>query len=555
MARRSVQWLAVAVALAGAAAAPAAPTTELASTRPGSRLLAITTLSGGGALPGNCLTPIIQSVRIDPQRATPAARRSLAWLASDAPLAGERRWSDGDGIVVRFTVDRASVDRLEMADDNGNGRPDLVDAVTQGVARAQRLLSVQLDLPDPGPVEVVFARLGSGVDGLAAGASGRSGRNQIWLDPNGRGGAIALRRAAEHQYAHLVAAVSGLDPAWGESLATWAAMTLEGGPDERTAASITHRLAASGAGLVTDDLDLASGNAAWLAFLEETDGSTAVSVLVDELGRGGSDQAALDRALRRAAGQTLDEGLREFQLWSLLTGVRDDRRHFSFASRLGAPAFAATADALPVFSVQADPEISGLGSAAILVRPAERTGGLNVRFEGDLGARWGVDLLLVRTDGSMHRVPLAIDPDQSAELTVPNQDLREAILLVRNLEPEGRSPKRYTWGAQVEPGYPVEVDEIRAEATGPSGVRVSWQTSGERELLGFNVLRARDDDAPLTRINPVWIPAVGGVDGPAAYTFVDSDVEAGVTYRYRIEAVTPEGLTSRSDAAVLAPLP
>jgi hypothetical protein len=555
MASKWPRWVIGAIVLAGTAVRSHAAPVDLVPPRPGTRILAVTTLSGGGALAGNCITPIVQSVRTDPQKATAAARRSVGWLAADSPLLGERRVVDANGNVIRFTLDRASMDRIEPTDENGNGRPDLMEAAAAGVARAAHLLGGQLELANPGPVEIVLARLGSGVDGLTGATSGRSARAQIWLDPTSRGGAAAIRRAAEHQYAHVVAAQTGLDAAWGESLAAWTALKLESGPDERAATSINHRLSDAGAGLVVDDLDLAAGNAVWFAFLEESDGPAAVKTAVEELGRGGSDQAALDRALRRVTGQPLNEALRDFQLWSLLTGPRDDRRHFSFASGLAAPTFAATVDALPALSVQADPEIGAMGSAAILLRLSEKSGGLNVRFEGDASGRWASDLLLVHVDGSMRRVPLAIDNDQAAELTVPLQDVSEAILLVRNLEPEGHAARRYTWGARLEAGYPAEIDDLHAEPSGSKGARVSWQTGSESGILGFNILRSRGDDGRPVRINPVWIPAVGGDGMQAAYSFLDASTEPGVAYSYRVEAVTPEGLTSRSDAVVLSPAP
>jgi hypothetical protein len=352
-----------------------------------------------------------------------------------------------------------------------------------------------------------------------------------------------------------VALLAGLDPSWGEAFAAWTALTLDGASDDRLLGAIARRLRTSGTGLVVEDLDLASGNAAWFAFLQEAYGPTAVKLAVEELGRGGSDQAALDRASRRVTGDPLDQALREYQAWSLLVGPRDDGRHFSFASKLPAPEFTSTVDSLPALSVQSDPEVGGLGSAMSLIRTGERAGGITVRFEGDLTTRWAADALLVRTDGGMHRVPIALDADDAGEITVPLQDVREVLLLVRNLDPEGRPARRYSWGAQFEPGYPVELGGLKAEPAREGGVLVSWETGRERDLLGFNVLRSRGENGGSSRVNPVWIPAVGDASSPAAYSFFDASAEAGVAYRYRIEAVTPEGLTSRSDAVALSPAP
>lgn len=536
--------LSLALAAGGpAGAAPGIVDLPLSS-RAGVRIQAVTALSGGSGSPIVCLTPwTLQPVRGEAVT-PPTVRRALALLATEA-LSGERRIVERD-VTVRFVTDRGSPDRLEAIDENANGRPDAVDAVLAGVARAQRLLGVGLELPGAGSIEIVLARLGSGVEGVAL--PSRDGRVTIWLDPSGRSVAT-LRRAAAHQAVHAIAAGLGLGGAWSEAFSTWAAGATEGGPDERATVVLGQRLARLAEGLDRDDLTLAPGNAAWFAFLDEAYGRTAVKLAVEELAHGGSTRAALDRALRRGGGGSFEEAFRDFQLWSVLTGSRDDGRHFSFAGRLPAPTFAGVADMLPALSIQADPEVAPLGAASVLLSPAERAGGLALRFEGDRTTRWAVDVLLVRSSGAMHRLPLTLDEDDAGELTVPLQDLREALLLVRNLDEDGKAPRKYTWSAYVEPGYPAEIAHLSAEPAGTrGGMIVSWETLGERGVLGFNVLRSRAGDPSETPVNPVWIPAIGDTGSAAAYSFLDAGARPGVAYQYRIEAVTPEGLVSRSDA-------
>jgi hypothetical protein len=197
-----------------------------------------------------------------------------------------------------------------------------------------------------------------------------------------------------------------------------------------------------------------------------------------------------------------------------------------------------------------------MGSAAVLLRPGELGGGVTVRFEGDLSARWAADLLLVHDDGALRRLPLALDAEDAGELSVPLQDVRELLLLVRNLDAEGRPARRYSWAAHFEPGFPAEFGGVHAESAGPrGGAMVAWETLAEQGLLGFNVLRARSDRGDSMRVNPVWIPSVGESSGPASYSFFDATAAPGVAYRYRVEAVTLLGLKSRSEAAALAPAP
>ena len=527
---------------------PAAPA-DWPTARSTARLPSIATLSGGAPSITPCLTPWIETARYDPLRSSAAARRAVASLAADVQLAGERRLVDADGTLVRFSGDRGPFERIDLSDENGNGRPDIVDTTLAGISDARRVLVGQLGLPGPNSLEVILARLGPGVEGFVLAGGAPSHRTQIWLDASGRGGATALRRAAEHQFGHAVAGGAGLDSSWGEALATWTAISIEGEVDDRSASAISRRLSTLSDGLNADTLDLAAGNAAWFAFLDEAFGPTAVKLAVEEIGRGGNDRTALDRALRRGGGGSFEGAFREFHLWSILVGPRDDRRHYSFAPRLAAPSFAATADALPALSIQGDPGIASGGAAAVLIRPGERSGGLTLRFEGDLTARWAADLLIVHNDGGLHRLAITLDAEDAGEVTVPLHEVRETILMVRNLESAGRAPRRYSWAAHFEAGYPAEIGALHVESAGPDGgALVSWETSSERGVLGFNVLRAAADGLNGARINPVWIPAVGDASGLAAYQFLDASAQPGSTYTYRVEAVTPEGLSSRSDS-------
>ena len=540
----------------GATMATGAPLpSEVVPGRPGARLQAVGVLAS--AVPGSpaCVTPLVQSIRTDRQKAISAVRRSIAVLTNEPGLPSERIVQDGDGNATRFTAERTAYDRVDVVDENANGRPDAIDDVLSGITRAQRLLVGQLELPSPGGIEIVLGRLGSNVEGVSLAFAGRQARTHVWLDSALRG-TSSLRRAAEHQYAHAVATAAGLDPAWGEAFANWATLALEGSPDDRTLAVLASRLAAMGEGLAIDDLEIAGGNAAWFAFLHESYGPTAVKLAVEELGRGGSSQAALDRAIRRATGDAIDTALRDFHLWTVLVGPRDDGKHFSFADRLPAPAFAASVEDLPSLSVQSEPEVGPMGQAAVLIRLSERSGGLTVRFEGDVAARWSADLLLVGDDGERHRVPLTLDAEDAGDLSVPLQNLREAVLLVRNIDPDGRPARRYSWSAYYEPGFPVEFGALRADPAGPTGgAFVSWETGSEAGLLGFNVWRVRADGGQLVRVNPVWVPSLADANGAASYSFFDPEAEPGVAYRYRIEAVTLEGLVSRSESVSLVPAP
>lgn len=522
-----------------------------ANPRPANRVQSLVTLTGGGPFPVPCLTPLILSVRQDPSAATAAARRALSLLQADTALQGERRWVAADGTSVRYTTDRASFDRIEPAGDDSGDPPDAVEAAIRGIAEARQLLVDQLGLASPGAVEVVLGRLVPSLDGYLVPSARRDARPVLVLDASARGPASTIRGAAIHQFAHAAAMATGagIPPGFAEALAVWAEMRLDGGPDPRTASFLSSRLARLREGLLADDLELAAGNALFFAFLDENYGRTAVALAAQELSSGAPVAEALDRAIRRGSGETLASAFREFQLWSFFTGARSDGHHFSFADRLASPQFASEADGLPALSVQSDPPVGPLGATAVLLHPDEVRGGLSVRFEGDWSSRWEADLLLLGPAGGARRVGIPVAADGTGETTVPLDQVADAVLLVRDLDVEDRPAKRYTWSAFVDRGFPVEIASLDARpADGGNGMLVTWETSSERSLVGFNVLRRLDGSTTEIRINAIRIPALGEAGSPASYEILDPDAKPGTRYVYRVEAVTTGGMSSWSDA-------
>jgi hypothetical protein len=202
---------------------------------------------------------------------------------------------------------------------------------------------------------------------------------------------------------------------------------------------------------------------------------------------------------------------------------------------------------LPVLSVRADPAAGPLGAVTLRAGAADVEGGLTFRFEGEIPGRWEADLLLVSRDGRLRRVPLALAAEGSGEVTVPAQGLREVLVLARNLDREDRRPRRYTWAAHSDRGYPFELVSLQAVRSPASGTLVSWETASERGLVGYNVLRVPEEGGSPTRLTPVWIPAVGDATTPAAYQFLDPSASVGSAAQYRIEGITLEGLSSFSE--------
>jgi hypothetical protein len=442
---------------------------------------------------------------------------------------------------VPFRNTRGAVPRLDVrptAERESRHR-----AIAAGVLAARRALGSagypKIDLP------VVLAPLGAAADSYLVSPSSRR-EAAIVIDVDAPGD--ELFRNAAHQYAHGVAlALSPELPAvWSEALAVWTTLRALGEERDVEFRAIDERLNQMHEGLTSNRSKHAVGNAAWLTFLESRWGVSAVAATLEELARGGEIADALDRGIRRVSTSGLEKAFAEFQLWSLFTGSRDDGRHLHSAHRLRAPRFTSTVASLPALSIRQDPELAPWGWSRVqLLRSAGASGGLRVDFDGDISARWQVDLVLTSSDGAIHRVPLTIQ-DGRVELTVPLDGLAEAVLLVRRVDHDDPTPKGYSYSALREAGYPFELVEMSVESILDDGLLVQWETTREQRVVAFNVLRTRVDGGPQIRINPVWIPALGSSDRGVGYRFLDADTEPGVRYEYTIQAVTETGLTSHS---------
>jgi hypothetical protein len=74
-----------------------------------------------------------------------------------------------------------------------------------------------------------------------------------------------------------------------------------------------------------------------------------------------------------------------------------------------------------------------------------------------------------------------------------------------------------------------------------TSVVVDWETASELNTVGFNLYRSESLDGQYYQINVSLIPAspdplVGG-----EYSYLDDDVEAGLTYYYKLEELDSKG--------------
>jgi hypothetical protein len=539
-----------AVTLTATAAGPA--TGRFPEARPSNVNDAVGFVSGAPGV-GNhtCLTAQIGELRMATRGANPATRQALTLLQRRPALTTETL-KLADGLVVRYAQDGVGTQQSSGVE----LRPELLAAIRLGTDQARALLSGHVGLTAPETVEVVLLDLQAGLHGYLLSADGRSGRAVIALDatPDGDGG--DPRRELIHQYAHAVAMAQAAQfpIAWGEALATWAEIAVDGAPDAAERSLISRRLARLDEGLFTSDLELAAGNAVWLSFLDEAYGADVLRRAIEELAVDASQPAAMDRALRGTTPDGLASAFREFHLWTLLLGDRADRFHFSFASALAPPTFASTAVGFPSLSVQADPALASWGAAQVRLDPEDARGGMKVHFEGEFPGLWQADLLLVGKDGSKRRLAFEIPAEGRGSTTIPVDDVAEGILLLRNLAGDEVPPRRYTYAVEGDRQYPFEIVSLEATPV-ELGITLNWETAVEQDLVGFNVLRVREAGGTTVSVNPVWIPALGDGTSATAYHYMDSTAEPGVAYVYRIQGITRKGLTRLSDPVVARQAP
>jgi hypothetical protein len=71
----------------------------------------------------------------------------------------------------------------------------------------------------------------------------------------------------------------------------------------------------------------------------------------------------------------------------------------------------------------------------------------------------------------------------------------------------------------------------------PISIEVNWETESEFDTVGFNVLRSDSATGHFTRLNDNIIPGSADPVVGGSYQFVDSNVEPGIIYYYRLEDV------------------
>ncbi len=92
------------------------------------------------------------------------------------------------------------------------------------------------------------------------------------------------------------------------------------------------------------------------------------------------------------------------------------------------------------------------------------------------------------------------------------------------------------WTADLQP---TAVELVRFEAyPAGSSIRLEWETASEIDNLGFHLHRSDAPQGDYLRLNEVLIPSQApGSPLGATYAWLDQDVQPGVVYFYKLEAV------------------
>jgi aspartate 1-decarboxylase len=90
---------------------------------------------------------------------------------------------------------------------------------------------------------------------------------------------------------------------------------------------------------------------------------------------------------------------------------------------------------------------------------------------------------------------------------------------------------------------PTAVSLASLEALpGAGSITVAWETASEIDTLGFNILRSTSTDGTYSQLNDALIGSQApGSPAGAVYGWNDEDVESGVIYYYKLEALDADG--------------
>jgi len=110
---------------------------------------------------------------------------------------------------------------------------------------------------------------------------------------------------------------------------------------------------------------------------------------------------------------------------------------------------------------------------------------------------------------------------------------------------DGAEFDQFHFSTSSDTSLPVTLSQFTATRT-IDGVQLRWRTESEVNNLGFWIYRSDRRDGTFEKVNPTIIAGAGTSGASHTYTFLDAQVEEGVTYFYYLEDVAFDGSTSQS---------
>ncbi|MFI5120049.1 MAG: hypothetical protein ACHQM4_06520 [Thermoanaerobaculia bacterium] len=460
--------------------------------------------------------PALSSV-LDEASDSAAARRRLEILHSPYARPAERRALRGGELLVSFDAAVPAPLREDLSRDLDTFVSALVDR--DGWPRPLSAQSPLLVLFTAGPGVTA-----SGWDGRDGGGTLRS--PVILVASATREGGAVLADAAFQVALLSLRQAAPAEATWAvEGVADWLSRR-DLGPD-RSRPPVPDPLLDEAGALTTPDV--------LAAFLE---------ALEDRLPRGAVDvREAWEQAAERGddAGSFLRDLAERTGAASL--GARVAEVVASHLSAAGTPRSDSTTVPRRVWLsgdvVRAAP--APLGWRRVSLRTEDERAGLEIALP-EAGAHAARLLLLYRGDGEFDSLPVF----PGATRVVPAAGTASVEVVLADGDGSGEVPLRV---GRV-PDYPAALSSSRAGWTG-GGVEIAWETSRHEDLLGW-VVERRDETDGGEALERNTLPATRASETATGYLWHDRDAMPGHRYRYRVLALTEDGLLGEAFEAAVA---
>lgn len=185
-----------------------------------------------------------------------------------------------------------------------------------------------------------------------------------------------------------------------------------------------------------------------------------------------------------------------------------------------------------------------LGWRRVSLFTEDERAGLEISLP-EAGAHAARLLLLYRGDGGFDSLPVF----SGATRVVPAAGTASVQIVLADGDGTVDVPLR----VRRVPDYPAVLASSRAGWVN-GGVEIAWETSRHKDLLGWVVERRDETDADAAALVRDTLPATSDAESATGYLWLDRDAIPGHRYRYRVLALTEDGLLGEAfEASVAGP--